>query len=204
MTQGGGAVAQGAFAGQVPGDLGEYSHLRCDAAWAVGVTEVGHQRDFIDLGQRVQASPGGAVALRRETQPVHAGIHLQKHPVRRMGFVGGQHVDLFVAVHRVPQVQARAQLQVAQFEHAFEQQNRTAPAQGTHLLGFVEVQQRKAIGSAQPIEGPLDAMTVGVGLDDGPDSGVRRGLTCPRQIVAKRARMDGGLDRTGHSADVRQ
>ena len=45
------------------------------------------------------------------------------------GLVRGQPVDLRLAVHRVPQVQARAQLEVARLEAALEQQHRAAPAQ---------------------------------------------------------------------------
>jgi hypothetical protein len=52
----------------------------------------------------------------------------------------------------VPQVQARAQLQVARLEHAFEQQDRPAPAQRAHALGLGQVQQRKAVGAAQAVE----------------------------------------------------
>ncbi len=65
------------------------------------------------------------------------------------GLVRRQPVDLRLVVHRVPQVQARAQLEVARLEAAFEQQHRAAPAQRAHALGFGEVEQRKAVGAAQ-------------------------------------------------------
>jgi hypothetical protein len=87
----------------------------------VTLANVGHERDFVYLGQGVEPRPCRAVALRREAQPVHARIHLEEDPVRDIGFVGGQHVHLFVAVHGVPQVQARTQLQVAQLKDTFEQ-----------------------------------------------------------------------------------
>jgi hypothetical protein len=56
------------------------------------------------------------------------------------------------AVHRVPQVQARAQLQVARLEAAFQQQDRPAPAQRAHAFGLGQVEQRKAVGAAQPVK----------------------------------------------------
>ena len=86
---------------------------------------------------------------RREAQPVHARVHLQEHAVRHLRLVRGQHVDLLVAVHGVPQAQARAQLQVARLEHAFQQQDGAAPAQRAHPLGLGQVQQREAVGAAQ-------------------------------------------------------
>ena len=173
-AQAGRAVGQRALAGQVARDLVEHPHLLRDALGAVGIAEVRHQRDLVDLRQRIQPGPGGAEALRREAQPVHARIHLEEHAVRLVGLVHGQHVDLLVAVHRVPQVQARAQLQVARLEHAFEQQDRAAPAQRAHPLGLLQVEQREAVGAAQALEHALDAMAVGVGLDHAPDPGVGR------------------------------
>jgi len=116
-------------------------HLVADAARTIGVAEVRHQRDFINLWQRVQPRPGGPETLGGEAQPVHARVHFQENAVRHMGFVRRQHVDLLVAMHGVPQLQPRAKFQVACFKHAFQQQNRAASAQGAHTLGFVEVQQ---------------------------------------------------------------
>ena len=150
----------------------EGGHLVGDAARAVGITEMGHQRDLVDLRQRVQPRPGLAEGRRREAQAVHAAVHLEEHPVRRVGLVARQPVDLLVAMHRMPQVQARAQLQVARLEHTFEQQDRATPAQGTHALGLGQVQQGEAVGAAQALEGALDAMAVGIGLDHRPDAGV--------------------------------
>ena len=39
--------------------------------------------------------------------------------------------------------------------------------------GLVEIEQREAVGASQAVERPLDAVPVGVGLDDGPDARVR-------------------------------
>ena len=41
-------------------------------------------------------------------------------------------------------------------------------------------------------------MPVGVGLDDRPDLGIRRGGAALRKILAQCLQMDGGLNRTGH------
>jgi hypothetical protein len=115
-----------------------------------------------------------------------------------VGLVQRQHVDLLVAMHRVPQVQARAQLQVSRLESAFEQQDRAAPAQSPHPFGLGQVQERKTIGPAQTVKHPLDAMPVGIGLDHGPGLGVGRGLAGHAQVVAQRSGVDGGLYRAGH------
>ena len=172
----------------------EHRQLVGDAPLAVGVAEVGHQRDLVHLRQRVQPGPGGAEALRREAQPVHAGVHLEEHAVRLVRLVHGEHVDLLVAVHRVPQVQARAQLQVARLEDAFQQQDGPAPAQRAHPLGLVQVEQGEAVGAAQALPHPLDAVAVGIGLDDAPDLRVGRGPAHAGKVVAQRVGVDGGLD----------
>ena len=120
-----------------------------------------------------------------------------------MRFVQGQHVNLLIAMHGVPQVQARAQLQIARFKHPFEQQDRSAPAQGTHLLGLLQVQQGKAIGTAQALEHLLNAVTIGIGLDHGPNLGVGRGQTGACQVVAQSAGVNRGLYRSGHGLSSR-
>jgi hypothetical protein len=134
----------------------------------------------------------------QRAQPVHARVELEEHMVRRVRLVHGQPVDLLVAVHRVPQPQARAQLQVARLEHALQQQDGAAPAQGAHTLGLGQVEQREAVGAAQALVHALDAVAVGVGLDDGPQARAGRGGAQAPQVVAQGVGVDGGLDRTGH------
>ncbi|OIQ70460.1 hypothetical protein GALL_479280 [mine drainage metagenome] len=85
-----------------------------------------------------------------------------------MGFVRCQHVDLLVAMHGVPQIQARAKFQVTCFKDTFKQQNRASPAQVAHPLGFIQIKQGKTVGAAQAFEGTFDAVAIGIGLDDGP------------------------------------
>ena len=161
-----------------------------------------HERDFVYLGQGVEARPGGAVVLGAKAQAVHAGVHFQKNALRHIGLVGREHVDLRLVVHRVPQVQARAPFQVAQLKRAFKQQNRPAPAQGAQALGLVQVEQRKSVGAAQAFKCALNAVAIGVGLDHGPGAGIRGAGTRALQVVAQGLGMDGGLDRTGHGATV--
>ena len=115
-----------------------------------------------------------------------------------MGLVAAEHVDLLVAVHGMPQAQARAQLQVTRLEHTFEQQDRAAPAQGPHPFGLGQVQQRKAVGPAQAVEHPLDAMAIGIGLNHSPDLGVLGRLAHPREVVAQGGRVDGGKNGARH------
>ena len=118
--------------------------------------------------------------------------------MRHIGLVRGQHVDLLLAVHRVPQVQARTQFEVTLLEHAFEQQDGAAPTERAHALRLVQVEQGKAIGAAQAFIGAFDAVAIGIGLDDGPDARLRCSATCARQVVGEGFGMDAGLDRTGH------
>ena len=198
MAQAGGAVAHTALAGQVARGFFKTGHLLGNAFGAVGVAEVRHERNLIHLGQGVQARPGRAKALRRKAQPVHAGVHFEEDPVRLVRLVQRQHVDLFVAMHRVPQVQPRAQLQVARLKSAFEQQYGAAPAQGAHALGFAQVQQGKAIGPTQTFKHPLDAMAIRIRLDHGPGLGIGCGLPGTAQVMAQGCGVDAGLDGAGH------
>ena len=102
-------------------------------------------------------------------------------------------------MHGMPEAEARTQLEVARLERAFEQQDRTAPAERANPLGLRQVQQRKAIGRAQAFERAFDAVPVGVGLDHRPGARVGRGGHRASKVVAQGAGMYGGKDRTGHT-----
>lgn len=167
-------------------------------ARAVGVAEVGHERNLVDLRERVETGPGGAEALGREAQAVHARVHLQEHALRLQGLVGGEHVDLLVAMHGVPEVQPRAQLQVSGVENAFQQQHRAAPAEGAHALGLGQIEQREAVGAAQSFIDPLDAMAIGICLDDGPDAGFEGRAARPVEVVTQGVGVDSGEYGTRH------
>ena len=192
------AVAQTALTRQVVRRGVEGRHLVGDAAGAVGIGEMRHQRDLVDLRQRVQPHPGTAKGSRREAQPVHAAVHLQKHPVRLVGLVHRQPVDLLLAVHRMPQVQPRAQLEVARLERPFQQQDGAAPVECAQPLGLGQVEQRKTIGGAQRCERLLEPMAVGVGFDDRPDPRVGRLGAGAGQVVGQGIGVDQRFDRTGH------
>ena len=198
VAQGGRAVAQGALAAEVGGGGLEQRHLVGNALGAIGVAEVGHVRDFFHLRQGLQARPGRAVGLWGKAQAVHAAVELQEHAVALLGFVRSQPVDLFAAMHRVPELQARAQLQVARLEHAFEQEDGAAPTQRAHAAGLVHVEQGKAVGAAHAVKTALDAVAVGVGFDHRPEAGVGRGLARPGLVVAQGVEVNGGEDRAWH------
>ena len=198
MTQHGGTVGDGAFAGQVFGRALEQLECFADTARAVGIAEMRHERDLVDLRQRVETGPGGAETFGRKPQPVHATVHLEEDALRHVGLVRGQHVDLRIAMHRMPEVETRTEFEVACLEHAFEQQDRPPPAQRPHALGFVQIEQRETVGTAETVEHALDAVTVGVGLDDGPHARVERRAPDALQVVAQRAGMDGGEDGAWH------
>ena len=120
--------------------------------------------------------------------------------MRHIGLVAGQHVDLLIAVHRVPEVEPRTQLKVAQFKNTFEQQDWAAPAQIAHALCFIQIQEGKAVGGAQALKGAFDAVPISVGLDDGPEPGVCDLSAAACQVVPQGGAMDGGKNRTWHGA----
>ncbi|MDH6592283.1 hypothetical protein M2165_002172 [Variovorax sp. TBS-050B] len=198
MPQRGGAVGDRTLARQVAGGALEHFELVRNAALAVGVAEVRHERDLVHLRQRVEPRPRRGEALGREAQAVHARIHLEEHALRLECLVRREHVDLLVAVHRVPEVEARAEFEVARLEHAFEQQHRPAPAQRPHALGLVQVQQREAVGAAQPFVDPLDAMAIGIALDHGPDAGIDSRAPRAIEVVAERSGVHGGENGARH------
>ena len=191
-------VGQRALAGQVGGGALEQGLLVRGATRSVGIREVRHVRHLLDLRQRVQSRPGRTVGVEPETESVHAGVQLQEHPMRLLRLVGGQPVDLLGAVHDVPQTEARAGLEVTRLEAALEQQHRAAPAERTDALRLVEVEQGKTVRPLQAGKGTLDAVAVGVGLDDGPDPRIRRLLAGTPQVVRECVRVDQGFDGTGH------
>ena len=87
---------------------------------SVSSGKVRHPACFCHLRHGVQARPDGACPLGRKAQAVHARVDFQENGVRLQGFVGGKHGKLLVAMHGVPHVQARAQLQITRFKHAFQ------------------------------------------------------------------------------------
>jgi hypothetical protein len=99
----------------------------------------------------------------------------------------------------VPQVQARAGLEVAPIEAAFEEEDRAAPAEAAQRLGLGDVEQREAVGTLQRGEGVGDAVAVGVGLDHGPDARARRGLARDLEIGGEGVAMNDRFDRPRHA-----
>ena len=198
VAQQGRAVAQAAFTGQVVGDRLKGLKLRGNAGRPVGVAEVRHERNLVNLRQRAQPCPGGAKSVGLEAQPVHATVHLEEHALRQLRFVGGQHVDLFIAMNDMPQTQARAQLEVARFKNTLEQQDRPAPVHCAQALRLVEIEQCKAICRPQALEYPFNAMAISVGFDHSPNTRIAGGHLQCLQVVAQRLGMNSCKNRTGH------
>jgi hypothetical protein len=139
----------GALARQVARGALEGLQLVRDAAGAVGVAEVRHQRDLVDLRQRVQPRPGGAEALGREAQAVHARVHLQEHAVRLAASCARPACRSARRNARRATGPGASTAPGRALEHAFQQQDGAAPAQGAHALGLGQVEQREAVGAAQ-------------------------------------------------------
>ena len=78
-----------------------------------------------------------------------------------------------------------------------------APVQRTQAFGFGQIQQREAVGRPQALEGTLDAMTIGIGLHHGPDSGVGGLRACTAQVVREGVGVDEGFDGARHAGILR-
>jgi len=103
-----------------------------------------------------------------------------------------------VAMHGVPNAQARAQLQIAQLKHAFQQQDGAAPVQAAQAQGLFQLQHRKAISRTQAFKRAFNAMAVGIGLGHAHQLGVWRCAAHALQVVANRLGMDGGKNGARH------
>ena len=96
----------------------------------------------------------------------------------------------------MPQIQTRTQLQVTLLKNTFEQQDGATPAQVAQRFGLVQIQKRKTVSTAQAFERAGNAVTVGIGLDHGPDPGIGSGSARAAQVVAQGLGVDGGNDGT--------
>ena len=119
--------------------------------------------------------------------------------VRPVGLQRREQVDLRRAVHDMPEIQARTRFEIASVEAAFEQQDRAAPAELAHALGFGEVEKGEAVGATERGEDVGDAVSVGIGLDDGPDP--RAGSRAPGdvEIGGQGVEVDERFDRPRHA-----
>ncbi len=153
MAQRGRAVAQAALAGQVARGRGEGLELVRDAVGAerASASEKCVISEISSTWGRAFSRAQAAAQVRPAVKPSRfmPAVHLQEDAVRLVRLVRGQPVDLLVAVHHMPEVQARAQLEVARLEAALEQQDGAAPAQRAQPLGLGQVEQREAVGRAQ-------------------------------------------------------
>ena len=118
--------------------------------------------------------------------------------MRPVGLERGEAIDLAGLVNDVPQVQARARLEVAGVEAAFEQEDRAAPAEPAQQLGLGDVEQRETVGALQRREHVGDAVAVGVGLDHRPDARARRGVARDLEIGREGVAMNDRFDRPRH------
>ena len=90
-----------------------------------------------------------------------------------MGFVAREPIDLGLAVHGVPEFEARALLELARVKDPLEQQNGATPAQIAQALRFTHFKHTKAIGASQTLVYSLDPVAIGIGFDHGQDLGGR-------------------------------
>ena len=79
--------------------------------------------------------------------------------------------------------------------------DKTGIVELAQALRFGNVEQGKAIGSTQPFVNALQAVPVGMGLDDRPDAGIGGAFAGSLQVVVKGVEMDQGLERARHGRD---
>ena len=90
-------------------------------------------------------------------------------------------------------------MQIILLEKTFEQQNRLAHTGLTQGHGISQIQQRKAIGQRFQRPGNTQqAVSIGVGLDHGPDLCRSRLTPGHLVIVAQGGMVDTHLNRTRH------
>ena len=150
VAQRGGTVAQAALAGRVPCRGGvEGRHLVRNARGPSASLKWVMNEISSTCGSALSQRPRGAVALGREARRrFMPEFILRNTRVRHLGLVRGQHVDLLVAVHRMPRPRR---------EHSSRSRGSNTPSSsrmgprqpGRARAGLGQVQQRKAVGAAQ-------------------------------------------------------
>jgi hypothetical protein len=172
--------------------------LRPDAAGAVGVGEMRHQRDALHLRVHAQRVVGRPQPLDAETKAVHAAVHLEVDVDLALELAALQDLDLLGVVdHRRKGVLVQRR-EVAGLEEAFEQEDRLGHAADAQPRGLLQVEHREAVGGIERARGALDAVAVRVRLDHRPDLGVCGMAPRYCQIMCECRGRDGRADRPGH------
>ena len=133
-----------------------------------------------------------------EAKAVHAGVRLDVDAERRARWRRLEHLHLRLVVNDDGEFQLPAGGNVRWRKEAFEHQQRPAPPGLADTSGFLEVDQRNAIGGAEALHSAFYAMAVGVGLDHSPESTTGRSAAGHFEIVAHRGEVNARVDRTGH------
>ena len=182
----------------------EHLELHCDALGLVGRREVRHQRDRAHRGRCTQPLDRSAEARRRETEPVHAAVHLHEDIDGRFQPRLLEHFELGLVVHHRADALERTHEQVLNREEAFEQQHgpftarRARPlAQGRRL---VDLADREPIGVGQCAFDARQAVAVPVRLDGRQHARTWRQRPGHCMVRGQRGHVDHGLQRTRHQA----
>ena len=155
--------------------LVEPVELRLDAARAVGVGEVRHQREPLHLRVHAQRVVRRAQALDAEAEAVHAAVHLEIDvdlAARAwLRFSISTCSGLWITGVSAYLVQRR---EVGRLEEALEHQDRLGHAGDAQPRRFLEIEHREAVGGAERARRALHAVAVRVRLDHRPDLRARR------------------------------
>jgi hypothetical protein len=176
----------------------EARQLRRDTAFAIGVGKMGHQADRARVRPGTQAGQCRNGAIRRDAEPVHARIDLEKQrdARRRRQRRRFEPVQLFHRVHHHRQAVGGDLRQILRAEEPFQQQDGLADACLAQSHGVFQVQQCESVGhAAQPARDAHDAVAVRVGLDHGPDLRATCELATQLMVVAQRIEIDARMNR---------
>ena len=95
-------------------------------------------------------------------------------------------------------VLTRGDHQIGGLETAFQQQDGVTEMRIAQPHRIIEIEQREAVCLLQRAGRAQQAMTVGIGLDDGPDTRAIDARTDTTQIGAQRIQIESGANGTRH------
>jgi hypothetical protein len=109
-----------------------------------------------------------------------------------------QQRDLLVAMHSELDVMLGQHRQIVGIEETLQQQDGLGPAQFTQAHCIVRLHQRQTIGGGEAAHGAFQPVTVAIGLEHAPDTGLGRVGAGHGEIMLKRGNADGSEDRSWH------
>ena len=202
IHQDGARVRQAQFTGQSGGLVAEPAHLlghrQESAAFDLAIGKMGHELDAAHRRHRAQPLVGLAPDSRLEAEPVHAGIHLQMHVQRSVQPFPFQHRQLLGAMYGQLKTVFGDSADVLRVKESFQQDNRFGPARFAQFDRIFDFDQRQPVSRGKGFRGAMQAMAVGIGLDDAPGFGSGDSGTDDLQVVLQCSGIDDGNEGSRH------